>query len=76
MGKRAYAHVKAQQIIKKMSRDRCEICGRVSKRKARGHHVVEYTFGGAPTAENMMTLCRECHADYHAGRLKLNIVRY
>jgi len=38
------------------------------------HHIESRQVGGdAPN--NLITLCKECHADYHAGKLELNIRR-
>lgn len=38
------------------------------------HHIVSRKTGGdAPN--NLITLCKQCHDDYHAGKLKLNLTR-
>lgn len=38
------------------------------------HHVIYVSAGGLDTLDNLITLCRKCHDDIHAGRLKLEIV--
>ncbi len=38
------------------------------------HHIESRKIGGdAPN--NLITLCKQCHADYHAGKLELNLRR-
>jgi hypothetical protein len=38
------------------------------------HHVVYKSAGGTDTANNLLTLCRKCHDDIHAGRLRIEVV--
>ncbi len=35
------------------------------------HHVVFRSHGGEDKPNNLLTLCRKCHDDVHAGRLKI-----
>ncbi len=38
------------------------------------HHVIYRSAGGKDTADNLLTLCRKCHDDIHAGRLRLEVI--
>jgi len=38
------------------------------------HHIESRKVGGN-SQENLITLCEECHSDYHKGKLKLNLKR-
>ncbi|MGH4140261.1 RNA-guided endonuclease IscB [Clostridium sp.] len=38
------------------------------------HHIESRKVGGN-SQENLITLCEECHNDYHKGKLKLNLKR-
>jgi hypothetical protein len=38
------------------------------------HHVIYRSAGGLDVLNNLITLCRKCHDDIHAGRLKIEIV--
>ncbi len=38
------------------------------------HHVIYQSAGGLDAPNNLLTLCRKCHDDIHAGRLRLEIV--
>jgi len=40
----------------------------------RTHHIESRKTGG-DTPNNLITLCKECHDDYHLGKLKLNLKR-
>lgn len=33
------------------------------------HHLIPYANGGPNTADNLLALCPNCHADHHAGRI-------
>ena len=35
------------------------------------HHLVFRSKGGSDEPENLVTLCRKCHRDYHAGKIEL-----
>ena len=41
-----------------------------------GHHIMLYSEGGEADVRNMITLCPECHRDYHSGKIKLDISRF
>lgn len=38
------------------------------------HHVIFKSAGGLDVLNNLITLCRKCHDDIHAGRLRVEIV--
>ncbi|MGH4121818.1 MAG: RNA-guided endonuclease IscB [Clostridium sp.] len=38
------------------------------------HHIESRKVGGS-SQENLITLCEDCHNDYHKGKLKLNLKR-
>lgn len=38
------------------------------------HHIESRKVGGN-SQENLITLCEECHTDYHKGKLKINLKR-
>lgn len=65
-------HKKAQREGKNRDGYVCMICGRYCE-KAQGHHVIYVSEGGPRTTKNIVTLCNECHKDYHGGKLKLDI---
>lgn len=70
--KRDSSHAKAQKAAKERDGYMCMICGKYCD-KAEGHHVIYVSEGGPPTTQNMITLCKACHTDYHAGRLKVDL---
>ncbi|GAB4340939.1 MAG: hypothetical protein OHK0047_32440 [Leptolyngbyaceae cyanobacterium] len=71
--KRPKEHIKAQRETVKMEGGVCLVCG---AGKAQGHHLVYYSEGGPADVQAMVGLCPKCHADYHAGRLKVDIDRF
>lgn len=55
---------------------RCRVCSRRCDPHALGlleraerHHITYRSHGGEDFDDNVVTLCAECHADQHAGRL-------
>lgn len=46
---------------------RCACCG--SRERLQIHHIVAVSAEGATTVDNLITLCRRCHALLHAGLL-------
>lgn len=38
------------------------------------HHVIFASQGGPETLDNLIALCRRCHDDIHAGRLRVEVV--
>lgn len=63
--KRGADHMKAQHAGKERDLFTCQICG--SKDHVEGHHLFDYSFGGAPNEENIITLCHDCHKKVHQG---------
>ena len=49
----------------------CQICG--STENVEGHHVVDYSFGGASDPDNIITLCHDCHRKVHDGLVDIDI---
>jgi len=45
------------------------------KNKILNVHHIESRKTGGDTPDNLITLCKDCHADYHAGRLALGLRR-
>ncbi len=46
---------------------RCKCCG--AKKKLTVHHIIWLRYGGRTIAENLMTLCENCHSLVHEGKL-------
>ena len=69
MQQRPYAHVNAQRQGRIRDRHTCQICG--STRHPEGHHIFDYSFGGAADPDNIITLCHECHRRVHDGKIML-----
>lgn len=69
MAKRSSAHIKAQRAGRARDFGTCQICG--STQHVEGHHVIDHQFSGAADAENIVSLCRKCHARVHKGLITL-----
>lgn len=67
--KRSKQHVKAQRQGRKRDLDTCQICG--SHENTEGHHIIDYSYGGAADEENIITLCHSCHRKVHDGLISL-----
>lgn len=48
----------------------CQNCG-TKDSVLEVHHLVFRSEGGSDEPENLITLCRKCHRDYHDGKIKL-----
>ena len=70
--KRDSTHLNAQKEGKKRDGYMCMICGKFCE-DAQGHHVIEVSEGGPATSNNIITMCPQCHRDYHRGKLKIDI---
>ncbi len=70
--KRDSNHKRAQKEGKERDGFVCMICGKYCE-KAQGHHVIYVREGGPASRKNMVTLCDECHKDYHSGILKIDL---
>lgn len=66
---RSSAHTTAQRKGRERDLFTCQLCG--SKTNAEGHHMIDYSFGGAADTDNIVTLCHDCHRDVHDGRIDL-----
>ena len=71
MASRPYAHRRAQKLAKQRDSFMCFICAEVSS-KAEGHHMLLHSEDGLEMVENIVTLCKQCHKNYHAGELRVN----
>ncbi len=69
--KRSKEHRWAQKAGKKRDRYTCQICG--SQENVEGHHIFEFSIGGAPHKDNIITLCRDCHQAVHRGEIDIMI---
>lgn len=69
MKKRNSAHLTAQKLGKERDYHTCQICG--SKNHTEGHHLFDFSFGGAADKENIITLCHDCHLNVHRGLIDL-----
>lgn len=74
--RRPYSHTKQQGRIKEIQSNICTVCWADEKKKARGHHLIPYSEEGSDAIINFITLCDDCHAKYHAGKLNLDIYRF
>ncbi len=67
--KRGPEHTKAQRAGKERDLYTCQICG--STDHTEGHHLLDFSFGGAANEDNIMTLCHDCHSNVHKGLIDL-----
>lgn len=65
-------HVNAQKQGKERDGYVCMICGTRCD-NAQGHHMIYVSEGGPASKKNIVTLCDNCHRDYHNGILKIDI---
>ena len=55
-------------------RDRytCQCCkGKSKDKELQVHHIQQRKDGGSNRPENLITLCKHCHQEYHKGKIKL-----
>ncbi len=67
--KRGPEHTKVQRAGKERDLYTCQICG--STDHTEGHHLLDFSFGGAANEDNIMTLCHNCHSNVHRGLIDL-----
>ena len=72
---RSYPHLKAQKAGKEQDEYVCFFCNTVQK-KNQGHHIMFYSENGDASVGNIITLCPECHTDYHRGILHIDLGRF
>lgn len=69
MGKRSSAHTRAQKAGKVRDNYICQACG--SHKNVEGHHILDHQFFGAPTVDNIVSLCHDCHKEVHRGNMDI-----
>ena len=62
-------HRRAQLRGKERDGYVCQCCG--STDRVEGHHIIDYHFGGAADADNIITLCHACHMAAHRGEIDI-----
>ena len=67
--KRSSAHTKVQREGRERDGNICQICG--SNSHVEGHHIIDYAFGGAAIADNIISLCHKHHRDVHDGKINI-----
>lgn len=73
--KRNSAHIRAQREGKELDQFVCFFCLKQFQGN-HGHHIMLYSEGGEPSVNNMVTLCPQCHRDYHSGKIRLDLSRF
>lgn len=73
--KRGSEHIYAQKAGKEYDVNTCFFCNRQFEGN-HGHHIALYSEGGEASVQNMITLCPECHRDYHRGKIKIDLSRF
>jgi hypothetical protein len=70
---------KVHQAVDSRDKNCCRVCGRYCSPLAVGllerghrHHLTYRSKGGDTSTVNLVTLDAHCHADVHAGRLRLS----
>jgi 5-methylcytosine-specific restriction endonuclease McrA len=71
---RSSEHKKAIILAKIRQDYRCEICP--SDLEIHGHHIIDHSFGGEPTPENILVVCKVCHDAIHAGKIQISTFDY
>lgn len=72
--KRSSEHRRAIALAKIREGYKCEICG--SDFDIHGHHIIDHSFGGEPTPENILVACKKCHDKIHAGEIVIDTYDY
>lgn len=57
-----------------LNRDKytCQCC-KTKQGTLEVHHIIFRSNGGSDEPDNLITLCRQCHRELHAGKINLNI---
>lgn len=72
--KRSYQHTKAIALAKIRDGYKCEICD--SDLDIHGHHIIDHSFDGEATPENILVVCKKCHDKIHAGEIVIDTYDY
>lgn len=71
---RPYEDTLARKLAKERDGYICMLCG--SDENVEGHHIFEYAYeAGASDAENIITLCHNCHRLVHSGEVDIMVFR-
>lgn len=71
MAHRSNAHRNAQRMGRERDYNTCQICG--STHSVEGHHIFDYSMGGAAHMDNIVSLCHDCHRKVHEGRIDIDV---
>lgn len=71
MGYRSEDHRNAQRLGRARDFNTCQICG--STNMVEGHHILDYSMGGAAHVDNIVCLCHECHRKVHDGLIDIDV---
>lgn len=74
MTTRPSSHKRAIVLAKIRENYACELCG--SDIDIHGHHILDYSFGGSATHENILVVCKICHDKVHSGEITIYTYDY
>ena len=66
-----YGHSSRRKAVLHRDNHTCQCCGKKNCR-VEVHHIIFRSRGGSDDENNMITLCKECHAGVHNGTVVLN----
>lgn len=66
-----YGHSSRRKAVLHRDNYTCQCCGKKNC-QLQTHHIIFRSRGGTDDENNMITLCKECHADVHNGTVVLN----
>ena len=64
---------KTRQEVLSRDNHMCRTCG--ERKNLQLHHIKHRAAGGRDTADNLLTLCKGCHAEKHKGEPVYNLMR-
>jgi 5-methylcytosine-specific restriction endonuclease McrA len=73
--KRPLIHEKMQKMSKAKDDYVCSFCNKKEK-SAHAHHLIPFSEGGTASLKNFITLCSNCHKDYHSRKIIIDIDRF
>ena len=69
-----YGYQNTRQMVLARDGHKCQICKGKSKcAQLDVHHIIFRSMGGSDEPENLITLCKDCHKDLHAGKITPNL---